>query len=563
MPSIDRRCGTAPEVTILSHWVTSSALNRLAQAGFDSVQLTRYEEHGIAKFEIVDLRQHVMHSRSRRIHLYAAAALTHADRLWHTSEEILCARCDLLTISCNRRHRYTKSLAARSEAQKACPRPRHSDGVSTLGAFYRGWGGVTPCRVCNGSEARVKGCIHCAAEPDAAATTAANAVATANAVAAAATAATAAAVTAATAIVPPHRSSTHRRLAQLPAHDSSTTPPSPPPAEPRGRLLDGHPRGTARPCTASELLSGAWYGEQYVIGGSEQPEDARHRTTASCSFEPFTRESARACLQATDVVITGNSVARGLHLELADLLGAQSRVQTREEEKRRCPLPFGAMFKDNPQLFDAPRCMIRLEEANVSLHFVWQVSFASREINGFYRRLFDAHGRSRRRLLLSTMAVPNECAAWSGGGVGRNLSWNPSRVMPCVSRLLAQWPASRDYLAEAVARLPAMSTWVLRTHPAVRTALPRVTYQSDLSDELANLQREVVDAALLAQPPPPAAWPAAQMLDFYLATREPADRIPTASSPTYYEDAIHPARPLQRLQAQMLLHLHCRVNLHQ
>lgn len=173
------------------------------------------------------------------------------------------------------------------------------------------------------------------------------------------------------------------------------------------------------------------------------------------------------------------------------ILSSQPRMATREEEKRRCPLGFGSMFRDNPQLFDHPKCTVQVPVANASLHLVWQTSFTSREISQFYRRLFSYQARSRRRLLLTTMALPNACAAWNGGAVGRNLSWAPDRVMPCLLKLLAQWPSHRDALAEVIVKLPAPSTWVVRTHPAIRTALPRITYQSELSDELAHLQRNV------------------------------------------------------------------------
>ena len=218
---------------------------------------------------------------------------------------------------------------------------------------------------------------------------------------------------------------------------------------------------------------------------------AQPRAPARCSFEPFSATEALDCLRGTDVVVTGNSVARGLHLELA---AANGDARGGEEAlPRRCPLPlgFGSMFRDNPQLFDHTKCTVQVPVANASLHFVWQTSFTSREISQFYRRLFSDQARSRRRLLLTTMALPNACAAWNGGAVGRNLSWAPNRVMPCLLKLLAQWPSHRDALAEAIAKLPAPSTWVVRTHPAIRTALPRITYQSELSDELAHLQRNV------------------------------------------------------------------------
>lgn len=420
-------------------------------------QITHSEEHGIFKFEIIDLRQHA----------------TSAQELSHAKGVPL--------------------------GLSACPR-------RGLGAFYGGWGGTVPCGTCDGGRARVRGCLHCAAATSASQQAAA----------------------------PRKTQSDARRL-------STVMPP-----RAQGQAF--------RPCTASELVRGSWTGDRYTVRG-EHADGRAHggaqpRAPARCSFEPFSATEALDCLRGTDVVVTGNSVARGLHLELADLLGVQPRMATREEEKRRCPLGFGSMFRDNPQLFDHPKCTVQVPVANASLHFVWQTSFTSREISQFYRRLFSDQARSRRRLLLTTMALPNACAAWNGGAVGRNLSWAPDRVMPCLLKLLAQWPSHRDALAEAIAKLPAPSTWVVRTHPAIRTALPRITYQSELSDELAHLQRNVVDAAVLVHPPP-AEIRAVHLLDFFRATQQ------QAASP-WYEDAIHPGRVVQRWQAQMILHLHCR-----
>ena len=77
-------------------------------------QITHSEEHGIFKFEIIDLRQHA----------------TSAQELSHAKGVPL--------------------------GLSACPR-------RGLGAFYGGWGGTVPCGTCDGGRARVRGCLHCAA----------------------------------------------------------------------------------------------------------------------------------------------------------------------------------------------------------------------------------------------------------------------------------------------------------------------------------------------------------------------------------------------------------------
>ena len=190
-----------------------------------------------------------------------------------------------------------------------------------------------------------------------------------------------------------------------------------------------------RPCTASELVRGSWTGDRYTVRG-EHADGRAHggaqpRAPARCSFEPFSATEALDCLRGTDVVVTGNSVARGLHLELA---AANGDARGGEEAlPRRCPLPlgFGSMFRDNPQLFDHPKCTVQVPVANASLHFVWQTSFTSREISQFYRRLFSYQARSRRRLLLTTMALPNACAAWNGGGAPSAETCHGRQIVSC------------------------------------------------------------------------------------------------------------------------------------
>ena len=110
-------CGTATELAQLVHRITFSAIDALARAGYDSVQLTRSQEHAIHKFEIIDLRQHVMMN----------ASASHIDK---------------------------QGAESRDWARTPCPRRGN-------GAFFRGWGGSEPCGVCDGKRARVRGCLHC------------------------------------------------------------------------------------------------------------------------------------------------------------------------------------------------------------------------------------------------------------------------------------------------------------------------------------------------------------------------------------------------------------------
>ena len=258
------------------------------------------------------------------------------------------------------------------------------------------------------------------------------------------------------------------------------------------------------------------------------------------------------CLRNTTILITGNSVGRGLHLELADLLGAQPRPSDRDAEKFICPLKggFAGCFKDQTQLYDHPKCTVHIASADISLHFVWQVGLQSKELDAFYSRLFSSLRSSSRRLLLSTMVTPNQCAAWADGKVGgRNLTWSPPLVRPCINKLLAQWPNHRDMLQRGIESLPQPSTWIHRTHPAIRTVLPPVKYQGELSDQLATLQRDAVDLPIIRDEPP------LHLFDTYLDTINV-----TRKHPEQYEDAIHPGRVVQRRHAQMLLDMHCRQN---
>ena len=74
-------------------------------------------------------------------------------------------------------------------------------------------------------------------------------------------------------------------------------------------------RAQQRPCDATELVRGVWRGAEYVL-------------REACAFELFSPRAARSCLRETTVVIAGNSVGRGLHFELVDLVGALKRPPT-------------------------------------------------------------------------------------------------------------------------------------------------------------------------------------------------------------------------------------------
>lgn len=109
-------CASAQEMMAKSHSYTEAALKVLASRGFDSVQLTHTEEHGIYKFEIVDLRQ-----RYRK-----QQAVTDRHPIKRTK------------------------FAPTPQPPRVCPH--------NMDSYYGGWGGNRPCR-CRVTPAR--SCMHC------------------------------------------------------------------------------------------------------------------------------------------------------------------------------------------------------------------------------------------------------------------------------------------------------------------------------------------------------------------------------------------------------------------
>ena len=105
--------------------LTEAALRELVRRGYESVQLSHTEEHAIHKFEIFDLRQHVMPPS-------AAAGSSGAAT--------------------------TKGLLR----PHSCPR-----GAKSAQHYYQGWGGAVPCG-CNASARILAGqpraCIRCSPE---------------------------------------------------------------------------------------------------------------------------------------------------------------------------------------------------------------------------------------------------------------------------------------------------------------------------------------------------------------------------------------------------------------
>ena len=236
-------------------------------------------------------------------------------------------------------------------------------------------------------------------------------------------------------------------------------------------------------------------------------------------------------LRNTTILITGNSVGRGLHLELADLLGAQPRPSDRDAEslsaRSRAALPAALKTRRSylitraaPSTLPPPtsRCILCGKSA-----FNQRSSMRS---TPDYSRVRSS---SRRLLSQRWSHQTNSCVRADGKVGGRNLTWSPPLVRPCINKLLAQWPNHRDMLQRGIESLPQPSTWIHRTHPAIRTVLPPVKYQGELSDQLATLQRDVVDLPIIRDEPP------LHLFDTYLDTINV-----TRKHPEQYEDAIHP-----------------------
>jgi hypothetical protein len=111
-------CGSVGEMMHQQHMFTEAAMEVLMRRGYDSLQLTHTEEHGIFKFEIVDLRQHFRRDPN-------------VATVWDASAHRLVSAVD--------------------EAPRACPHERASH------FFSGGWAGLSSCH-CNASRA----CINCA-----------------------------------------------------------------------------------------------------------------------------------------------------------------------------------------------------------------------------------------------------------------------------------------------------------------------------------------------------------------------------------------------------------------
>ena len=109
-------CANRREHMVLGFKLVAASVEVLAAAGFDSLQLTHTEEHGIFKFEIVDLRP-----------LRAGAQ--------------------------GRQPRRGQQPPPAGSSARACPGP------TARRSFWRGWRGVLPCGRC---DARRGKCLNCA-----------------------------------------------------------------------------------------------------------------------------------------------------------------------------------------------------------------------------------------------------------------------------------------------------------------------------------------------------------------------------------------------------------------
>jgi hypothetical protein len=134
-------CGGAAEKAKQSHVFTTNALDILADRGLDSVQLTHTEEHGIYKYEIVDLRQHVRES------LLPPSRPVQVERPVEGGTP--------RGRSANSRFIETEPERIRAFAPRVCP----LDSSTVSAHFYGGWGGGIRCQ-CSGV-GPVRGCFAC------------------------------------------------------------------------------------------------------------------------------------------------------------------------------------------------------------------------------------------------------------------------------------------------------------------------------------------------------------------------------------------------------------------
>ena len=116
-------CGTSAEIMHQQYRMTRKALGTLAESGYDSVQFVQTEEHGMHKYEIIDLRSH-----RRVIHCYDAY---HERRAKNTG-------CTL-----KRPPAADHAAWMSTPAANACP-PRGNESVYRVG--WRGQGGPCRCR---------------------------------------------------------------------------------------------------------------------------------------------------------------------------------------------------------------------------------------------------------------------------------------------------------------------------------------------------------------------------------------------------------------------------------
>ena len=114
-PGVRPPCANRREHMHHGTLLVSATARALASRGFDSFQLTHTEEHGLYKYEIVDLRQ-----------LRAGGA--------------------------------AKGGRVRALPPTPCPRSSPSLGEPLL-RFSHGWGGKLPCRKC--TPWRIPGCLSC------------------------------------------------------------------------------------------------------------------------------------------------------------------------------------------------------------------------------------------------------------------------------------------------------------------------------------------------------------------------------------------------------------------
>jgi hypothetical protein len=123
-------CATARERMHYAYLLRQLAFRLLVSRGFDSVQLTHTEEHGIFKHEIIDLRQHDFNLECLDRHRGRQAG-----RLCHPRREV------------------SEDGTTWQPTSTPCPRKDAST------HFHAGWGGIRPCHCDPRASSR---CLNCA-----------------------------------------------------------------------------------------------------------------------------------------------------------------------------------------------------------------------------------------------------------------------------------------------------------------------------------------------------------------------------------------------------------------